>query len=211
MPRSSLSLRERLLKWIPDPLPPEAECWIWQGCTNERGYGRIQYKGKARAAHRMSFTVFNGIDLIQGLVVMHSCYNPPCINPQHLTQGTYTPNTRMMYEAGRATHKSMSDEDYRAIYHDKRPYRVIAKEYNTSHGNVCRIKQVDGYCVQTALQDLKPIVERYVAPPAILRAIYSTPGSTDDLATLFGVSVSVIYKVKQLKTRNARRAILGEA
>jgi hypothetical protein len=76
--------------------PPEAECWLWTGRRNEGGYGVIECQlGKVRfraRAHRVSYALFVGV-IPPGLILRHSCDNPPCCNPQHLLIGTRTDNS----------------------------------------------------------------------------------------------------------------------
>lgn len=78
-------------------------CWIWRGNTNPNGYGAIQEGGKGSKkilAHRLSYRLHKG-DIPVGMVVMHSCDNPACVNPSHLSIGTYKDNTHDMIAKGR--------------------------------------------------------------------------------------------------------------
>lgn len=63
-------------------------------------------------------------NLAPGAVVMHTCDNPPCVNPAHLRVGTQADNLRDMFAKGRgfrmppgAAHPTarLSDRDVRAI------------------------------------------------------------------------------------------------
>jgi predicted DNA-binding protein (UPF0251 family) len=60
--------------------------------------------GKSRAAHRVSYEVFNG-PIQDGLFICHRCDNPPCINPSHLYAGTHKQNMKDM--VSRHRHNSM--------------------------------------------------------------------------------------------------------
>ena len=78
-------------------------CWIWTGSTLGRGYGAVQpAKGKARTgAHRFSWALENGRWPAPGNVVMHSCDNPICVNPSHLSEGSVRDNALDCVAKGR--------------------------------------------------------------------------------------------------------------
>ena len=60
-------------------------CWIWQGCKNKEGYGRISIsKHEGMYTHRASYEVYHGRSVHPDLHVLHKCNNPSCINPNHL-------------------------------------------------------------------------------------------------------------------------------
>lgn len=66
-------------------------CWIWASNKDRDGYGQIACMGRVSKAHRASFAMANGY-LISGMVVMHSCDRPECVNPDHLSLGTHADN-----------------------------------------------------------------------------------------------------------------------
>lgn len=79
----------------------QSGCWEFAGSRNrDGGYGHIGFEGKIRGAHRMAYEAWIG-PLIDGMVIMHLCDNPPCINPEHLRQGTQEENQQDALRKGR--------------------------------------------------------------------------------------------------------------
>ena len=78
-------------------------CIEFQGYKNKDGYGRKHSGGKMYLAHRLSYCKAKNIDIkeIDGLVVMHVCDNPPCVNPEHLKLGTNQDNVDDKMKKGR--------------------------------------------------------------------------------------------------------------
>lgn len=72
----------------------------WTGKRDSHGYGRRRYQGRqAVLAHRIAFFETHGY---WPNVCRHTCDNPPCVNPDHLLDGTPADNSRDMVERGRA-------------------------------------------------------------------------------------------------------------
>jgi hypothetical protein len=75
-------------------------CIEWTGYTNKDGYGQLRWRRKWAGAHRVAFEITNG-PIPDGMKVLHSCDNPPCVSPQHLRSGTHADNARDKVERGR--------------------------------------------------------------------------------------------------------------
>lgn len=99
---------------------PDA-CWPWAGHRSPQGYGKAPlpraataiYGARAMQAHRLAYVLASG-PIPAGLLVLHSCDNPPCCNPAHLRVGTYKDNLRDMYERGRAVNRAPYGEAHPA-------------------------------------------------------------------------------------------------
>jgi hypothetical protein len=78
------------------------ECWLWLGSHHEFGYGWFWANGRSWNAHRVAWELTNGV-IPSGRVVMHTCDNPPCVNPAHLRLGTVADNQSDMAAKGRST------------------------------------------------------------------------------------------------------------
>lgn len=79
------------------------DCWIFQGKGRSPGdYGFLKLKnGKRVMAHRFSWELANGQPIPEGMVIMHKCDTPPCVNPRHLEIGTRKQNAQDMVTKGR--------------------------------------------------------------------------------------------------------------
>lgn len=120
-------------------------CWLWSGTTDTYGYGRFFARGRMHQAHRAAWELYCS-EIPEGLCVLHSCDNPPCVNPAHLFLGTKLDNKRDEMKKGRnvvgeqvGTSK-LTAQQVKAILEDTRPQIEIAREYGLCKGNVSMIK-----------------------------------------------------------------------
>jgi hypothetical protein len=75
-------------------------CWIWTGSRRAFGYGRTIVNGRPIAAHRAAWEQTHG-PIPDGLLLLHTCDNPPCVRPDHMALGTQIDNLRDMTAKGR--------------------------------------------------------------------------------------------------------------
>lgn len=91
-------------------------CWEWNGARSifvkrkGEGYGVMRAQGKNQFTHRFSWEIHNG-PIPNGLLVLHKCDNPPCVNPDHLFLGTYLDNARDRDSKGRLNHRNIYGEE----------------------------------------------------------------------------------------------------
>lgn len=88
----------------PSHVPEIGQCWEWDGYRNEKGYGVVRIKRQAIRAHRFSLEMSIGRPILPGLVALHACDNPPCVNPEHLSEGTQRKNLEDSKQKGRHLH-----------------------------------------------------------------------------------------------------------
>ena len=71
------------------------ECWPWTANRHSRGYGLFHLMkinpSNTTTAHRVAYMLSVG-PVADGAEVRHSCDNPPCCNPSHLSVGTHKDN-----------------------------------------------------------------------------------------------------------------------
>ena len=75
------------------------DCWEWTGAKNDSGYGFIR-NGDMERAHRFSYELAKG-EIPANMHVLHSCDNPGCVNPKHLSIGTHQDNVQDMMDKQR--------------------------------------------------------------------------------------------------------------
>jgi hypothetical protein len=124
------------------------ECWGWKAQKRWDGYGRFVHKRKPIWAHRFSYELHHGA-IQKGMHVLHSCDNPACTNPKHLSLGSHQENMAECKARGRTTagersyHAKLTEEQARWIkanYRKTGPRRgngsAIAKRFGVTPGVV---------------------------------------------------------------------------
>src|SRR4051812_38446928 len=76
------------------------KCIEWAGTRTRQGYGVFTLNGKQVRAHRVIWEMAYG-GIPEGLVLLHTCDNPPCVNPRHLRPGSHAENVVDCQQKGR--------------------------------------------------------------------------------------------------------------
>jgi hypothetical protein len=134
-------------------------CWIWQGKSRTgtcRLYGRIKVDGISTPAHRYSWELNNQQKIPDGMLVLHRCDNPECVNPDHLFLGTHQDNMDDMKKKGRQAKgeklnhprakgsnnglAKLDENLARQIFAESGSQRSLAKKYGVSQTVIHNIK-----------------------------------------------------------------------
>ena len=127
---------------------PECGCWIWMGATTSAGYGEISVNRRPVLVHRISWELYHGRPIPEGMFILHRCDTPPCANPHHLLLGTHQDNVQDAVRKGRWRGPmsygkyavKIFAKDAENILSDERPIREIAKDFNVDKYTIYRIK-----------------------------------------------------------------------
>jgi hypothetical protein len=77
-------------------------CWLWTACKDRDGYGifRASNASGASRCNRIVWTLCFG-PIPKGKLVLHTCNNRACCNPEHLILGTQKDNMAFAAKCGR--------------------------------------------------------------------------------------------------------------
>lgn len=125
-------------------------CWIWTGGRDKDGYGRFCHAKKQRRAHRTSYELMIGV-IPSGMLVCHTCDNPPCVNPDHLWIGAVRDNARDAATKGRL-HRPSGETNPTAVLSSQQIGEIreryrrgeatqadLAREFGTTFQNISSI------------------------------------------------------------------------
>lgn len=133
----------------------ESGCWEWKRSLTKGGYGRVSIGGgKMGYAHRESYRAFKD-EIPLGMAVMHSCDNPPCCNPEHLSIGSQKDNMRDCSAKGRVkgtftSDRSSGEQNSKAkltatqvleIFKSRQKNTELAANYNVTPALIGMIKR----------------------------------------------------------------------
>jgi hypothetical protein len=122
------------------------DCWLWMGTKNDYGYGIFLLPGeKPVRAHRYAYEFFVG-PIPEGMIIRHTCDNPPCVNPAHLQVGTKAENNADTAERRRHNYGTdhwngrLTKRQVAAIRRSKATTRELATKYGVHYSHIFRIR-----------------------------------------------------------------------
>lgn len=178
-----------------------AECWEWSGCRFSTGYGCVTVEGKNAGAHRVVWSMHNGMDVPDGLLVRHSCDNRACCNPYHLSVGTVQDNSDDMVSRSRQAQgeyhgmAKLSLEEAQAIVDSPDSYSRLAKRYGVTKTTIGSIK-TGGSWGGFALQGVAPRKPRAKLNDESARAVFLAAGFQQEIAERFGITQKQVSYIK---------------
>lgn len=139
------SFWDRVNKNGPIVYPHLTACWIWTGSKVKKGYGVWSHPSnsyQSMLAHRFVWTITYG-EIPEGVLVLHKCDNPPCVNPSHLFLGSYVDNVQDCIRKGRFSYsKKITEAQVREIRELRRAgalLREIAAKFQVTRGNISMV------------------------------------------------------------------------
>lgn len=131
MSKALSDAKERIFKRC---ITSESGCFEWQGAVDGCGYGAIRFLGKVTKTHRIV------AEATAKQHVLHSCDNPKCCNPAHLSLGNHTENMIDRSRKCRTNGQKLTVEDVRAIRASNKRVGDLAREYSVAHSAISNIK-----------------------------------------------------------------------
>lgn len=118
-------------------------CWEWKTGKFTQGYGCFKLNGKDRKAHILSLEWHAGPHPPDKPHALHSCDNPPCVNPAHLRWGSHQENMDDKIARGRHGNTKISAEDAKDIRNKYKAggvsQKALASEYGLSQQHISDI------------------------------------------------------------------------
>lgn len=139
--------KERFEKYI----DRSGDCHIWIGCKHSKGYGSFQlgyeHNNKKAYAHRFAYELYIG-KIPKGLLILHKCDNPSCVNPAHLFTGTNADNSKDMVSKNRQAKGSKIASSklkesivikIKSMLEKGITHKIIAEKFKVSRDTVTKI------------------------------------------------------------------------
>ena len=124
------------------------DCWPWPRSCAWRGYGQVMFNNRKFLTHRLAWMLANEQDIPMKMHIAHSCDNPGCCNPRHLSLASAKENERQAWARGRKPRgeqnglSKLNDAAVRFIrllHAQGHSLRDLAKGFRVSHTTVVQV------------------------------------------------------------------------
>lgn len=125
--------------------PSDGKCWMWTGCRDRDGYGKFvttpQKNQKQYWRANRLILLLTGTNIPKDMESCHSCNNPSCVNPGHITADTHRVNqdykekTDRIPRGERCSYSKLNDNLVRQIrldYANGRTLTDLRNDYQMS-------------------------------------------------------------------------------
>lgn len=123
-------------------------CWLWEGCVNSSGYGKLFVPGKRAGSghvvsvHRYAYVLFCG-PIPAGIRVLHHCEEKICVRPDHLYLGIHRPRPYAINSQAKLTEELV--ERIRIYLAGGVNSDLLAAKYAVSRSTINRIRRGDSW------------------------------------------------------------------
>ena len=114
-------------------------CWFWKGARFWDDYGMFKIDNQNLRAHRVAYQLSKGL-IETGKLILHSCDNKLCCNPNHLYQGDQKQNMKDMTQRNRTPNKRLDQDDINFIRRSNLPQQTLANLLGVSQAHISNIK-----------------------------------------------------------------------
>lgn len=145
--RKAITIEHRF--WPKVDIKGPDECWPYKAGVDKDGYGRFWTGSREVRAHSVAWSLANRKPAPHGAVFLHSCDNPPCCNPSHVSKGTHADNHRDRGRKGRSAkgeqhgrHKLTESQAVEILARYKAggvSQRLLAEEFSVTKSSIKHI------------------------------------------------------------------------
>lgn len=152
---NNLAQADKLAELLSKTITTANGCMEWTMYKDKDDYGKVKFQGTQRGAHRITLFYATGV---MGIVAMHLCDNPPCVNPEHLRWGTIAENNADMIAKGRGgkgermSRKGMASGMAKLTDTQVLEIRALAELGNTSQRAIARLYGMSHTMIQHIIQ-----------------------------------------------------------
>lgn len=129
-----------VFKWIDMHGGDDEICWEWKGKINKKdGRPYFTVQGKRRPSYAIVLELTSGSSQKKTQMALHSCDNPICCNPSHLSWGNHQDNMDEMKERDRHGLPKIVVRAILKLLSENKTHKEIAELYGVSRETITAI------------------------------------------------------------------------